>query len=97
MVFSESGLVCDLLVLSQIIPTKSTLEEIKESLDRKWRTYAENMLRIINGQISSNAQQDLHSFIQHGIEESATDALRHSWRCTLLKWLDVCSQHILHS
>ncbi len=88
LVMYESNLVCDLLALSELIPTESTRDTLEKSLNDKWNLYADSMLRKIRQQTAENARQLLSNFIREGVDKSARRHLYGSWRYLLLKRLE---------
>lgn len=84
LVIHESNLICDLLALSELIPTRDTLTMLERSLNDKWAAYAERMLAKIRQETLNNVEQQLGDFIRKGIDHSAHQYLYKSWRYLLL-------------
>ena len=62
-------IVCDLLALSDILPSKKQLDHFKELLDQKWKKCSQGILE--KSTIAEDAYTQLVEYIQQGFYESA--------------------------
>jgi len=69
-------LVCDLLTLAEIIPNKSRMDKIKKELNRKWNSYAENV--IARATIEEDIYEKLRYYIETSLKQSSRLRLRRS-------------------
>lgn len=83
----QSNLVCDLLALSEIVPTITELEALEKSLNDKWNAYAEKILSETQRGLDVDAYDQLTIFIENGLHESAYDRLHHSVKFRFYLWL----------
>jgi hypothetical protein len=105
---SRVDIVCDVLALSELIPTKEELESLKAQLNNKWNQYATSSLQKV--QIEDEIYEKLRYYIRSSLYESANSRLRHSlkhkiyvklkggkytYNFRLLKWMmDKVSQYV---
>lgn len=83
----QSNLVCDLIALSEIVPTIAELEALEESLNNKWNEYAQKILSETRQGLDGDIYGKLTTFIENGIYESAYDRLHQSIKYRLYLWL----------
>ncbi len=79
----EVNLVCDLLVLSQLIPSKITLSAIEAALNERWNNHANNVLATVRGDTDFRASQQLELQLQKDLYESAYKKLHRSLKYRL--------------
>ena len=84
---NQTNLVCDLLALSEIIPTITELEFLEKSLNDKWNAYAKKILAETRQGLDVDTYGRLTSFIKNGLHESAYDRLHQSVKYRLYQWL----------
>ena len=84
----QSNVVCDLLALSEIIPTVTELEILEKSLNDKWNAYAHKILAETWEELDVDIYGQLTSFIENGLHESAYKSLHQSSKYRLYKWLE---------
>ena len=74
---TDTAVVCDLLALSEIIPSQDELNELEKAIRIKWDKYtAELINRSVD--FDESVYQELEDFIGQGIRKSATKKLKGS-------------------
>lgn len=81
----DTGGVCDILALTEIIPTKADLEEIENVISEKWSGYSNQLLEQVD--FRENLYDDLISFIRESLYQTALRKLKQSFRGRLLNYL----------
>ena len=72
---TDVGVVCDLLALSEIIPSQSELKQLEQEIRGKWDRYTKHLLnRYID--FDESVYADLKLFIKEGIKASASRKLK---------------------
>src|SRR5260370_3186480 len=69
-------LICDLLALSEILPSKEKLAEFKEKLNQRWVQYTHEILE--KSVITENVYADLIEYVQASLYQSAMKRLHQS-------------------
>ena len=69
-------LTCDLLALSEILPSKEKLTEFKEKLNQKWVEYTKEILE--KSVITEDLYTDLVEYVQDALYKTATQHLHQS-------------------
>lgn len=72
---TDTGVVCDLLALSEIIPSQTELSFLEREIRKKWDIFT---IELINRstELDESAYQELELFIKGGIKNSATRKLK---------------------
>lgn len=83
----QTNLVCDLLALSEIIPTTTELEVLERALNDKWNVYAQKILGKVRKEVEGDIYGQLQDYVANGLHESAYDRLYKSWKYRLYVWL----------
>ena len=81
----ETSVVCDILALTEIIPTKAELQEIEEQINTKWSNYSANILQKVN--FRESLYDDFVFYIRESLQTTALKRLNNSIRGNLLKIL----------
>lgn len=81
----DTTVVCDILALTEIIPTKADLEEIENVINEKWSAYSNQLLQKVD--FRENLYDDLVSFIRESLYHTALKRLRYCFRGRLLNYL----------
>ena len=74
--FRDGILICDLLALSEILPSKEKLAEFKEKLNQRWVQYTHEILE--KSVITENVYADLIEYVQASLYQSAMKRLHQS-------------------
>lgn len=82
---TDTEVVCDILALTEIIPTKAHIEEIGEIINSKWSGYSNQLLQKVD--FRENLYDDLVSLIRESLCESALKRLRYGIRGRSLNFL----------
>lgn len=82
----DATVVCDILALTEIIPTKADLEEIESVINSKWSGYSNELLRT-RADFSENLYDDLVTFIRESLYQTALKKLRYGLRGRLINYL----------
>jgi len=77
----QTNVVCDILALIDILPTKEEMDELENSINNKWNHYAKHVLDQIV--IDNDVASELLSFVHQSLRTTALKKLRAS----LLNWL----------
>jgi len=77
----QDDVVCDILALIDILPTKSEMNELEDSINNRWNDYAKRVLDEIV--IDDDIASELLSFVHQSLRTTALKKLRGS----LLNWL----------
>jgi hypothetical protein len=90
---TDATAVCDILALTEIIPTKAELQEIEERINAKWSDYSAKILQKVN--FRDSLYDDFVFYIREGLQTTALKRLNNGLRGNLLKtlmgrtlWLD---------
>jgi hypothetical protein len=78
----DTGVVCDILALTEIIPTKADLEEVEAVITTKWSGYSNQLLQKVD--FRENLYDDLITFIRDSLHQTALRRLRYGFRGRLL-------------
>lgn len=71
---TDVGVVCDVLALSEIVPSKKQLQHLQDTIGKKWIGYTKDMRdRVL---IRNDVYQELEQYISSTIHESAYRKLR---------------------
>ena len=81
----DATVVCDILALTEIIPTKADLDEIENVLNEKWSGYSNQLLQQVN--FREDLYDNLVSFIRDSLYQTSLKRLKNSLRGRLLKYL----------
>ncbi len=81
----DATVVCDILALTEIIPTKADLDEIESVINEKWSNYSNQLLEKID--FRENLYDDLVSFIRESLYQTALRKLKYGLRGRLLTYL----------
>ncbi len=81
----DATVVCDILALTEIIPTKADLEEIENVINAKWSGYSNQLLQRVD--FRESVYDDLVSLIRESLYQTAMKKLRHGLRGRLLNYL----------
>ena len=81
----DAGGVCDILALTEIIPTKTDLEEIENVINEKWSGYSNQLLQKVD--FRENLYDDLMTFIRDSLYQTALKRLRYGLRGRFLNYL----------
>jgi len=102
----DEAIVCDILALTEIIPTRRELQEIEEQICTKWSGYSSDILR--NTNFRERPFDDLVVQIQGTLQATAVEGLNNGIRGRLLKaltnrsvfsnnkWLNRQTQNLQH-
>ncbi len=66
----DAAVVCDILALTEIIPTKADLEEVENVINTKWSGYSNQLLQKVD--FRENLYDDLISFIRDSLNKTAS-------------------------
>jgi len=90
---TDATVVCDILALTEIIPTKAELQEIEERINAKWSDYSAKILQKVN--FRDSLYDDFVFYVREGLQTTALKRLNNGLRGNLLKtlmgrtlWLD---------
>lgn len=78
----DAAVVCDILALTEIIPTKADLEEVENVINTKWSGYSNQLLQKVD--FRENLYDDLVSFIRDSLNKTALRKLKYGFRGRLL-------------
>jgi hypothetical protein len=81
----DAGGVCDILALTEIIPTKADLEEVENVINEKWSGYSNQLLQKVD--FRESLYDDLISLIRESLYQTALKKLRYGLRGRLLSYL----------
>jgi hypothetical protein len=81
----DAAVVCDILALTEIIPTKADLEEVENVINEKWSGYSNQLLQKVD--FRENLYDDLVSFIRENLYQTALRKLKYGLRGRLLNYL----------
>ncbi|MBK9210086.1 MAG: VWA domain-containing protein [Anaerolineales bacterium] len=81
----DATVVCDILALTEIIPTKADLEEVENVINEKWSGYSNQLLQKVD--FRENLYDDLVSLIRESLYQTALKNLRYGLRGRLLSYL----------
>jgi len=72
---TDTGVICDLLALSEIIPSQDELTLLEREIRKKWDEYTK---QLINRSVDfdESVYQELEFFVRDGIKDSATKKLK---------------------
>jgi hypothetical protein len=65
----NATVVCDILALTEIIPTKADLEEVENVINEKWSGYSNQLLQRVD--FRENLYDDLVSLIRESLYQTA--------------------------
>ncbi|MBE0681099.1 MAG: VWA domain-containing protein [Anaerolineales bacterium] len=82
---TDATVVCDILALTEIIPTKVELQEIEERISAKWSNYSSQILQKVN--FRDSLYDDFVFYIRGSLQTTALKRLNDSFRGNLLKAL----------
>ncbi|MBI5030357.1 MAG: hypothetical protein HZB51_07510, partial [Chloroflexi bacterium] len=93
-------LVCDLLALSEILPSESELEKFKIKLNERWMLYTAKIFD--RATISEDVNSELTDYIQSELHKSALNKYRRSIIFRLYSWASkrekyLCSHRLLEN
>lgn len=81
----DATVVCDILALTEIIPTKADLEEVENVINEKWSGYSNQLLQKVD--FRESLYDDLISLIRESLYQTALKKLRYGLRGRLLSCL----------
>ncbi|MDP1624225.1 MAG: hypothetical protein Q8L64_00495 [bacterium] len=81
----DATVVCDILALTEIIPTKADLEEVENVINAKWSGYSNQLLQKVD--FRESLYDDLISLIRESLYQTALKKLRYGFRGRLLSYL----------
>ena len=81
----DATVVCDILALTEIIPTKADLEEVENVINTKWSGYSNQLLQKVD--FRESLYDDLVSLIRESLYQTALKKLRYGLRGRLLNYL----------
>jgi hypothetical protein len=81
----DAAVVCDILALTEIIPTKADLEEVENVINTKWSGYSNQLLRKVD--FRENLYDDLVTLIRDSLYQTAFRKTRYGLRGRLLNYL----------
>jgi hypothetical protein len=77
----RSDIICDLIALSELVPSKSLIEQVRESLNKRWNQYSSSIINQTS--FKQDVFTQLKSYIRDTLRSSATGNLSRNWRITL--------------
>ncbi len=81
----DATVVCDILALTEIIPTKADLEEVENVINEKWSGYSNQLLQRVD--FRESLYDDLVSLIRESLYKTALRKSRYGLRGRLLSYL----------
>src|SRR3989304_5601208 len=81
----DATVVCDILALTEIIPTKAELQEIEEQINIKWSKYSTEILQKVN--FRESLCDDFVFYIRESLQTTALKRLNNGLRGNLLRVL----------
>lgn len=81
----ETSVVCDILALTEIIPTKAELQEVEEWINTKWSNYWTTMLQKVN--FRESLYDDFVFYLRESLQTTALTRLNNGIRGKLLRAL----------
>jgi hypothetical protein len=84
---TQADLVCDLLALSEILPTNNELKEFKQKLEYKWSSHTKKIFD--RATIKEDVYMHLKRYIQEELYQSSTERLHRSILYRSHMWLSV--------
>jgi hypothetical protein len=81
----DATVVCDILALTEIIPTKADIEEIENVINKKWSGYSNQLLQQVD--FRENLYDDLVTLIRESLYQTALRKLKYGLRGRLLNYL----------
>ncbi len=85
-VMTRSDVICDVIALAELLPTKSKLEQLRDNLNKMWLEYAEEILGSVD--FDEDIYIKLQTYIHLHLRQSAITKSQASWRYRLRDWLD---------
>jgi hypothetical protein len=82
---TDAAVVCDILALTEIIPTKADLQEIEEQINTKWSGYSAKILQKVD--FRESLYDDFVFYIRENLKTTALKELDNSLRGNILKTL----------
>lgn len=83
---TRSDIICDLIALSEIIPTRALLERVRLNLNERWERYSSSILD--QASIKDDVFFSLQSYIRDTLRLTATSRLEKGWRISLRRILE---------
>lgn len=77
----DTGVVCDLIALAEIIPNERKLSKLETTINKKWHDYTQRILD--HTSIDDEIYQQLQNYIQQAIYESAYQTLHRNLLYTI--------------
>ena len=81
----DATVVCDILALTEIIPTKADIEEVENVINEKWSGYSNQLLQKVD--FRENLYDDLVTLIRESLYQTALKKLKYGLRGRLLNYL----------
>jgi len=81
----DATVVCDILALTEIIPTKADIEEVENVINAKWSGYSNQLLQKVD--FRESLYDDLISLIRESLYQTALKKLRYGLGGRLLSYL----------
>jgi von Willebrand factor type A domain len=81
----DATIVCDILALTEIIPTKADLEEIENVINAKWSNYSNQLLQKVD--FRESLYDDLVTFIRDSLYQTALKRLTNGIRGRIFNFL----------
>jgi hypothetical protein len=70
---TDVGVICDILALNELIPTKRDIEQLESAINKHWNVYAQRLISHIK--LQDSVYEELQSYIESALYESAYDKL----------------------
>src|SRR6266498_1712401 len=81
----DATVVCDILALTEIIPTRADLEEVENVINEKWSNYSNRLLQKVD--FRETLYDDLVSFIRESLYQTALRKIKYGLRGIWLSYL----------
>ena len=81
----DEAVVCDILALSEIIPTEAALQEIEKQMDRKWSQYSGEILPQMD--LGENVFDEFPLYLREALQATVLKRLDNGIRARLLRIL----------
>jgi hypothetical protein len=78
---TRSDIICDLIALSEIVPSRALLERVRINLNKRWGRYSGSILD--QASIEKDVFSRLQSYIRDTLRLTATSRLEKGWRISL--------------
>lgn len=78
---TRSDIICDLIALSEIVPSRALLERVRLNLNKRWERYSGSILD--QALIDDDVFLELQSYIRNTLRLTATSRFDKGWRISL--------------